>query len=238
MPAAESASRVRRIGFVLVAIAMGMVLGGFLAGGFTSTTARATEAVGPDVGEIRVGGNGAGPRDKIDGVGVGFSRSEDGAIAAATNLILTLEQASTTDRSNAIQAYEILAADGSKHSLGADMAATWDALHGTISANGPARSSLFLRTVPVGHQLTRYSDDRATVEIWTLTVVAANGMLEPLATWETATVEVVWEAEDWKIWSALSTEGPAPAWAASEASAIESFLVSVDQLEGYRYVSS
>lgn len=238
MPAAESATRVRRIGFILVAIAMGMVLGGFLAGGFTAQPNRATEAVGPDVGEIRVGGNGAGPRDKIDGVGVGFERTEDGAVAAATNLVLTLEQASTTDRPNAIRAYEILAADGSKESLGSDMAVTWDALHATIAANGPARSSLFLRTVPVGHHVSRYSPDRATVEIWTLTVVAANGMVEPLATWETATVEVVWEAEDWKIWSALSSPGPAPAWAAAETSGVDSFLAGVEQLEGYRYVSS
>lgn len=238
MPAAEATNRIRRIGFILVALAMGMVLGVFLAGGFTSSPARATEAVGPDVGEIRVGGAEAGPREKIDGVGVGFSRSEAGAVAAATNLILTLEQAGTTDRSNAVRAYEILAAEGSKSSLAADMAATWDALHGTIATNGPISSSLFLRTVPVGHQVTRYSDTRASVEIWTLTVVAAAGMREPLATWETALVEVVWEAEDWKVWSALSSPGPAPAWATANASATEVFLANVDELEGYRYVSN
>lgn len=237
MPAAEPVSRTRRIGFILAAIAVGMVLGGFLAGGFSSSGTRATAAVGPDVGEIRVGGAAAGPRDKVDGVGVGFDHSEAGAVAAATNLILTLEQAGTADRSQAIRAYEILAAEGSTESLGSDMATTWDALHGSITANGPARSSLFLRTVPVGHELTRYSTDRATVEIWTLTVVAAAGMLEPLATWETATVEVVWEQEDWKVWSALSNGGPTPAWAEAEVSAIEPFLAGVEELQGYRYVS-
>lgn len=238
MPAADNAVRVRRIGLLLAAGAIGMVIGGFLSGGFdTAGGPRPAEAIGPDVGDIRVVPTAAGPTSKIDGVGVGFTRNEDGAVAAATNLILTLEQAGTTDRTNAIRAYEILAAEGSQEILAADMATTWDALHASINGNGPNRSSLFLRTVPVGHQLTRYSADRATVEVWTLTVVAADGMREPLATWETATIEVVWENDDWKVWSAASNGGPSPAWASGEASPTDLFLSTVNDLEGYRYVS-
>lgn len=238
MPAADLATRGRRIGFVLAAVAVGMLLGGFLSGGLGGSTAvNATAAVGPDVGDIRVGSAEAGPTDKVDGVGVGFARTEDGAVAAATNLVLTLEQAGTADRANAIRAYEILAADASRETLAGDMAASWDALHNGISANGPINSSLFLRTVPVGHQVTRYTDDRATIDVWTLTIVAAGGMREPLAAWETASVEVVWEADDWKVWSARSSTGPNPAWADGEATDIGSFLDTVDQLEGYRYVS-
>lgn len=238
MPAADIKSRIWRIGFILAAVAVGVAIGGVLAGGSSgSSGASAAEPIGPDVGDIRVGATPAGPHDKLEGVGVGFNRSEEGAVAAATNLILTLEQAGNTDRGNAVRAYEILAAEGSKQFLADEMAGAWDALHGTIVANGPVNSSLFLRTVPVGHQLTRYSEDRATVEIWTLTIVAAAGMREPLATWETATVEVVWESDDWKVWSALSAEGPSPAWAPAEITATDPFLAGVDELEGYRYVS-
>ncbi len=238
MPAADVVDRVRRLGLVLVAVALGMVVGGFLAGGFTASGGtRPAEAIGPDVGDIRVGPNPAGPSQKIDGVGVGFTRDEDGAIAAATNLILTLEQAANTDRANAVRAYEVLSADASRETLAADMGATWDALHGSIATNGPTQSSLFLRTVPVGHQLLRYSPERATVEVWTLTVVAAAGMREPLATWETATIDVVWEDDDWKVWSAASVPGPAAAWAPSDPASIEGFLTIVSELEGYSYVS-
>jgi len=238
MPAADLASRGRRIGFVLAAVAVGMLIGGFLSGGFGSSSAQsATEAVGPDVGDIRVGSDNAGPSDKIEGVGIGFAQSEAGAVAAATNLVLTLEQAGTADRSNAVRAYEILAADASRETLAADMATSWDALHHGITANGPINSSLFLRTVPVGHRVTRYTDDRATVEVWTLTVVAASGMRDPLATWETASVEVVWENGDWKVWSARSSAGPNPAWAETTPTSIDPFLASVDLLEGYRYVA-
>ncbi len=235
---ADTATLIRRIGLGFAALALGMVLGAYLTGGLSSSGGpRAAEAVGPDVGDIRVGATPAGPTDKVEGVGVGFRRDEAGAVAAATNLILTLEQAGATDRGAAVRAYEILAAEGARQTLAADMGATWDALHGSIAVNGPLSSSLFLRTIPVGHQVVRYSDDRATVEVWTLTLVAAGGMREPLATWETATVEVVWEDDDWKVWSALSDAGPTPAWAATPALATDGFLDEVDQLEGYRYVA-
>jgi hypothetical protein len=237
MPAADWSSKVWRIGIVLAAVAVGMLLGAYLSGGLSSPGAGAATPVGPDVGDIRVSADSAGPHNKVDGVGVGFAQTEGGAVAAATNLVLTLEQASTTDRANAIRAYEILAAEGSRDSLTADMAAAWDSLHTTIAANGPRSSSLFLRTVPVGHELSRYSNERATVEVWTLTIVAAAGLAEPLATWETATVEVVWENGDWKVWSALSTAGPSPAWAELESTETGAFLTSVDELEGYRYVA-
>jgi hypothetical protein len=237
MPEVDPSTRIKRIGFLLGALGLGMLLGAFLSGGLSSSGASAG-AVGPDVGDIRVSAASAGPSDKVEGVGVGFVQSEEGAVAAATNLILTHEQASNTDRANANRANEILAADGSRSTLTADMAETWDTLHNSIATNGPRNSSLFLRTVPVGHQVTRYAPERATIEVWTLTIVAAGGVLEPLANWETATVEVVWENEDWKVWSAVTSDGPTPAWAPAEPTETDAFLATVDQLEGYRYVAS
>ncbi|MEM7337672.1 MAG: hypothetical protein AAF467_03425 [Actinomycetota bacterium] len=235
---AEGRSRLGRIGPIILALLVGLVLGGVVAGLSGTTGPTAADAVGPDVGEIRVGANTAGPFDKVDGVGVGFAQSEEGAVAAATNLLLTLEQAGTTDRANAIAAYRILAAEGSSDYLAGEMGSAWDALHTTIQANGPIQPTLFLRTVPVGHAVTRYSPERATVEIWTLTLVAAAGMRQPLSTWETATVDVVWENDDWKVWSATSAPGPNPS--PSDGIAVtptELFLNDVETLEGYRYVS-
>jgi hypothetical protein len=238
MPAADLPTRIWRIGLVLLAVAFGMALGAFLSGGLSEAEeAGAATPIGPDVGDIRVAADTAGPSDKINGVGIGFTHSEDGALAAATNLVLTLEQAVTTDRSSAVQAYETLAAEASQETLARDMGAVWDALNNGVATNGPLNSSLFLRTVPIGHELTRYADDRATVEIWTLTVLAADGMVEPLATYETATVELVWESDDWKVWATSSTTGPVPAWT-DPATTTDSFLTSIELLEGYRYAVS
>lgn len=238
MPEVELSTRIWRIGLALLAVAFGMGLGAFLSGGLTGDDgAGAATPIGPDVGDIRIAVDPAGPTDKVDGVGVGFAHSEAGAVAAATNLVLTLEQAAATDRNSAVRAYETLAAEASRSSLAQDMETTWQALNNGVATNGPPSSSLFLRTVPIGHQLTRYADDRATVEIWTLTLVAANGMAEPLAAYETAKIEVVWEDDDWKVWSASSDDGPVPAWSAPTTTT-DDFLGSVEELEGYRYAAS
>ena len=238
MPAADLTTRIWRIGLLLLAVAFGMALGAFLSGGLSdSDEAGAATPIGPDVGDIRVAADPAGPSDKVNGVGVGFAHDEDGAVAAATNLVLTLEQAATTDRASAVRAYETLAADAARSELATDMGAAWDALNSGVATNGPPSSSLFLRTIPIGHETTRYDDGRATVEIWTVTVLAADGMVEPLATYETATVELVWEDDDWKIWSASSADGPVPAWT-DPATDTTSFLGTVQQQEGYRYAAS
>lgn len=239
MPAADRAPQLWRLGVTLLAVVLGMVLGAFLSGGFSSSSgASAAQPIGPDVGDIRISPGPAGPTATVEGVGVGFARTEAGAVAAATNLVLTLEQASSTDRARAIRHYELLSAEGSRESLAADMAAGWDALHQTLTANGPRTASLFLRTVPIGHNVVRYSDDRATVAVWTLTLLATDGMAQPLASFETATVEVVWEGGDWKIWSAQSDPGPSLAWVPTATTGTEPFLATVEALEGYRYVAS
>lgn len=238
MTPADRTTLIRRVGFVVAAVAVGMVIGAFLSGGFSRPPRVATQPVGADTGTVRVGAGPAGPSAQIGGVGVGFSHNRDGAVAAATNLVLALEQAGNTDRDAALRAYRMLAADASKDQLASEMAASWDSLHKGITDNGPNHSTLFLRTVPVGHDVVRYTDDRATVQVWTLTIVAANGLRQPVATWETASVEVVWEHDDWKVWSADSTAGPAPAWADAPVTATDAFLSAVNQLEGYRYATS
>ena len=192
---------------------------------------------GPAVGQVRTGESPSGPLRVVDGVGMGFTHDEAGAVAAATNLVLTLEQAAHVDRTTAIEAYEALAAEASRDPLGADMAAVWDALHAGLETNGPPGGRLFVRAVPVGQAVTRYSPERATVEVWTLSLLVADGGLRPVATWETASVELVWEAGDWKVWSVTSRAGPTPAWGADPVTDVVEFLVEMSELEGYRYVA-
>jgi len=238
MPAVDLPSRAARIGLIAIAVVAGMLLGAFLAGGFSSdNTSAGADGVGPDVGDIRVAAGADGPTSKVEGVGVGFSRTEEGAVAAATNLVLTLEQAVNTDRERAVRSYEILAADEAVQSLASDMGAAWDEVRVGIVENGPVSSSLFLRTIPVGYDLTRFTDERATVEVWTLTIIAVDGMVEPIANFETAEIEVVWQDDDWKVWSADSRGGPVPAWATAPPIDVNGFLDAVEEQEGYRYVA-
>ncbi len=220
------------------ALATGVIVASMARGGADTEAAAGSErASGPEVGEIRIGADQAGPTRTSGGVGVGFSHDEAGAAAAATNLVLTLEQAAQVDRSSAIAAYETLAAEASRQALGAEMAAVWDALRAGLDDNGPPGARLFIRAVPVGHALVRYSPERATVEVWALSLLVADGGLRPVSRWETASVELVWENGDWKVWSVTSRQGPTPAWSAEAVTAPEEFLVEMSDLKGYRYVA-
>ncbi len=240
-------SRARLAGLAISAVVVGMLVPGVFSGSSGAPRVPAPAAAGgPDVGEIRVGPNPAGPTRSIDGIGVGFAHDETGAIAAATNLILTLEQAGQATRPDAIAAYETLAADGSVEALGADMAAVWDAIHNGLDTNAPPGAALFIRAIPVGHDLIRYEPDRATVEVWTLTLLVGSGITRPVATWETATIELVWQpdnngrdgAGDWKVWSVATRPGPSAGWDAVTVSTVPDFLSAMTDLEGYRYVTN
>lgn len=240
-------------GVVLAALVAGLVMATVFSGsgGAPRVPSPAAAGSGPDVGEIRVGPDPSGPTNARNGIGIGFAHTESGAVAAATNLILTIEQAGQASRSDAIAAYQTLASGGSAEQLGADMAAVWDAIHTGLETNAPVGAGLFIRAIPVGHDLTRYTDTRATVEVWTLTLLVAPGMTRPVATWETATVELVWEPDsgggsdsdsssdsnsDWRVWSVATRPGPAAGWDAVAVTDVTSFLSEMTDLEGYRYV--
>jgi len=240
-------SRLQLAVLVLTGLVAGMLMATMFSGsgGAPRVTAPAPAAAGsgPDVGEIRVGPDPSGPTNTRNGIGIGFAHNESGAIAAATNLILTIEQAGQATRTDAITAYQTLASDGSAEQLGADMAAVWDAIHTGLETNAPVGAGLFIRAIPVGHDLTRYTDTRATVDVWTLTLLVAPGMTRPVATWETATVELVWEPDpdgrsdmDWRVWSVTTRPGPAAGWDAVPVTDVTTFLSDMTDLEGYRYV--
>ena len=204
-----------------------------------ATRAAPSEVVpAPDVGEIRIAPGPAGPTTERGGVGVGYTHDSEGAVAAATNVVLTLEQIAQADRSDAVAAYEALAAQDAADQLSQQMGAVWDLVRDGVAANGPPGGRLFVRAVPVGHSVIRYSNERATVEVWSLTVVVGIGLARPVSSWETASIELVWEHDDWKVWSATTRPGPTPAWSADVATTPEEFLEAMAALEGYRYVAN
>ncbi len=256
-PETVTVTRPRLVGLLAVALIAGTVLPTALSavlsdsGGTTVVPSPTTGGNGPDVGEIRVGPDPAGPTNTRNGIGVGFAHNRAGATAAATNLILTIEQAGQATRTDAVAAYQTLASAAAAPDLGADMGAVWDSIHAGLDVNAPPGAALFIRAIPIGHNLTRYSEERATVEIWTLTLVVAPGGARPIATWETATVELVWEPDhgpdlgagaegrsDWRVWSVATRAGPAAGWAAVPVTNVNQFLTEMTELEGYHYVAN
>ena len=46
--------------------------------------------------------------------------------------------------------------------------------------------------------------------MWVVRVLSRQGVVVPQSSWITETVELVWEAGDWRLWSDESTPGPTP----------------------------
>jgi hypothetical protein len=53
--------------------------------------------------------------------------------------------------------------------------------------------------------------DRARVLVWNVGVLSRAGVAAPQAGWTMSVLELVWERDDWKIWSETIAPGPAPA---------------------------
>ncbi len=180
-----------------------------------------------------------GPADTDGVVPVGYAHSRSGAAAAATTYLATLHRLVTLDDSRRRAALERMAAARADSVVEMSL----EALEFLDAQVAGAREALpdarvFLREVPVAFELRRYTDDAATVSIWSVGVVLIEGLTEATEAWSTNTVELVWEDGDWRVKSWESATGPVPALAHAETSSPAEVIAAIGAWEGYRYVPS
>ncbi|WP_282696820.1 hypothetical protein [Streptomyces sp. CC208A] len=102
----------------------------------------------------------------------------------------------------------------------------------------PAGLTFVARTVPIGTQVTAYSGDKATVEVWyvNLTGLAGKGSTKPVTSaWFTSTQRLSWTTNGWRITSTDEHEGPTPVNGDSRASVAEEIAAAVEQYGGFTY---
>jgi hypothetical protein len=163
-----------------------------------------------------------GPRDVVNGVPVGYERTEAGAVVAATNFARLMSSPSG-DRSTYIRSVEIAASN--------DWAPEARRLAGRTfrfarERYGDRGSVVF---VPVRYRVASYSDDLAEIELWGTAIGSAldSGIFEQ--SWVIASIELVWVDDDWRVRGQGSRAGPAPASIEAEPG--------IDDLEGFREYS-
>ncbi|MEX2625543.1 MAG: hypothetical protein WD225_01600 [Ilumatobacteraceae bacterium] len=168
---------------------------------------------------------------------VGFTRSQDGAVAAATTYLSTLHQLVASPASDRRAALEVLSADGADALVGDAMAAleTLDAVVAGARGSTP-NARLFLREVPVAYSIDQYTVDRAHIEVWSLGLLLIEGVTQATEIWSTNEVELVWDGDDWRVWSWERTPGPQPAVGSVAPTPASEVLDTVESWEGFRYV--
>lgn len=166
--------RLRHAALVVVAVLVGVLIGRGTAG---SDGGRSVSASGA-------------PTDQRSGVPTGYPHSEGGAASAAANLSATL-------------AYSVAQGPGQVKEVAgqvgtASYASRVAAAYQDRQVLDPSATVLF-RAVPITYRVLSYSDDRAAVRIWSVSILAGEDSSPGAASFKTATIVVRWTNGDWKV---------------------------------------
>ncbi|WP_231607832.1 hypothetical protein [Streptacidiphilus albus] len=176
-----------------------------------------------------------------DGIATGFPDTSEGAQSAAVNYSVALGSSEmyATDSRHAIVATVADPADQS--ALDGQMDPSYTSLAarlGLQNGAGPAGQTFVSRTVPVGTKVDSYSDDHATVEVWSTGMIglAGTGSTNPVTQyWFTVTIQLHWTDGDWKVTSFSQKDGPTPVSGSQAASSANDIANAVNQFGGFRY---
>jgi hypothetical protein len=136
---------------------------------------------------------------------VGYTHSESGALAAATEFLEVSGGSAVTDQDAYLAAMGTLAApEWTARARETGTNATRFALerYGQDAA---------VVTTPVAHRVTAYSPDAASVELWAVMTAAGPNLKDAEQNWITARFQLRWVEGDWRLSSEDTTSGPTPA---------------------------
>lgn len=189
-------SRVR-IGMVLGALVVGVMIGvllGFVLdnGGERSRQAPTPSAVGP------------GPTTEVNGVPVGYARTEVGAVAAATNFNLLAGKDGLLDSDAMTTAMQTLAAPSWKDEASDQAESGYEYIVDTYGEDADISASV------LRYDVVDFTPERAVVRLWTVSVASGSKRPTVEEVWAVVTVHLVWIGGDWRVEGIESSVGPAP----------------------------
>lgn len=138
------------------------------------------------------------------GVPVGWPRSEVGARDAAVTVVGAAQVAESI---SAVATPE--AAPGLIEEATARVRLVRDA---TAAATG----QVWWVVRPLAVRVVSYTEERATVAVWAVTVLSAAGVAVPQSSWATVTAELVWLDGGWRVDGLARRNGPTPVLDASD----------------------
>ncbi|MGW2224746.1 hypothetical protein [Streptomyces formicae] len=181
---------------------------------------------------------------KNSGIPSGFAHDEQGAQSAAANYAVSLGSAEMFDKN---QRHGIVDAvytpdEAAKRQSSLDKVYSSEKFLTNIGLNAdgsaPKNTQFVSRIIPVGTKATKFSGDRATVEIWysSLFGLAGEDTKNPVSeSWFTNTYELRWVDGDWKVADFRQKDGPVPVGRDQRASTADDMAKAVEQFGGFTY---
>ncbi|RKE20572.1 hypothetical protein [Streptomyces sp. TLI_171] len=178
-----------------------------------------------------------------NGIATGYPHTEQGAQSAAANYAVALgstEMFRTDGRRTVLATLAdptVLPALQTR--LDEAFSPETNARYG-LDAQGKAPKNLTFisRTVPVGADLTNYSDTGTKVDVWCNSLLGLTGLTSTVPVtenWYTLSVTLRWTGSDWKLIDYGRKAGPAPLPADQQAATSEEITGAVQQFGGFRY---
>ena len=147
---------------------------------------------------------GPGPNGEVDGVPVGYAKTEEGAVAAATNFTLLTTRDALVEEEALARALQTLAAPAWQDDA-RSQAETGAKFLSNRYGPGAQIAGAVLR-----YNVAEFTGDTAVVDLWAVSV--ATGTKRPTVDeiWSTLTVSLAWVDGDWRVTASASEQGPAP----------------------------
>ncbi len=192
--------RLGRFAVPVLTLVLGLFLGQALAGGESTPGPKVTAPAAPRAPKV------------VDGVRTGWAHSEAGAVQAATHYQLVIGAPLMFDPIKRQAAIHAMADPAAEEELqgGHGRAASLVEQGLGLAPGGAATASTAVRNLAAGYRVTSYSDEEASIDIWTIGI-GGLGAVEPMVGFGTATVHVRWTEGDWRLVSTRSVPGPVPA---------------------------
>jgi hypothetical protein len=136
-----------------------------------------------------------------------FGRDEGGAVAAALAYSAASQRWLYLGEREVAEAVAQISAPRSVDDLVAEVVEeTGTAQDQLAKSEGP----VWWWVDPLARRVEAYSDHKARVAVWTVTVLSAHGVAVPQAEWMTVTVDLVWVEGDWRVTAIGDRPGPTP----------------------------
>jgi hypothetical protein len=197
-----------------VAVLVGIFLLGHLTAGGTRTRTVTVNA-----------GPGPGPARIVNGIPVGYTHNEAGAIAFATNWVAangSLQMVNVAQR----REFEEL-------TMVPAMGAVWERQLHAIFSGGVVAGAVTL-AAPLGYQVVSFTPNAARIAVW---FVSTGGNARTLGSdFETATLWSTWQGGDWRLTAFGVADGPVLPPPRDESPSARGYLVSqIAQVGRLRY---
>jgi hypothetical protein len=182
---------------VLVAVVVGVVLGRVSAPTAASVSREAVPS--------------PGPTRKSVGVGVGFSRTREGAVLASGSYQQAFADSAILRPSELRRRIEVVATPSfAPTMLAANEGGTAQLARGAFGDGIRAGVQSVYFGVPVSYRVLSYSSSRAVIRTWGFTLLGNVDAVEPTAYFGLARTVLIWTEGDWKIADTRASFGPTP----------------------------